>query len=302
MASSNEIRAPLKPTMRFMLPHEIFHGTKPAHEWYEHMDNYDDEDEEEEEEEEEEVGHCHFHNVDDGDGDEDYNDGYDEDDENDDDDDDDDDDDEEDDDDSVFSLLVQDEIDQHESENFTSDHYYTQSLDGSDPTLHQDDDDDDDDDDDEEDDEDSVFSLFVQDEIDQHESENFTSDHYYTLSLDGSDPTLHQDDDQDPTLHLDGDYDEGYLTVPLSPPRSVLYFDCNMCMKVAREPVVTSCGHLYCWPCLYSWLNIYSAQRECLVCKSKVFDSLITPIYNCRDINSGFKVPPRPEPKGLRLS
>ncbi|XP_021807131.1 E3 ubiquitin-protein ligase RMA2-like [Prunus avium] len=116
------------------------------------------------------------------------------------------------------------------------------------------------------------------------------------------DPTVHQDDDQDPTLHLDSDYDEGYLTVPLSPPRSVLYFDCNMCMKVAREPVVTSCGHLYCWPCLYSWLNIYSAQRECLVCKSKVFDSLITPIYNCRDINSGFKVPPRPEPKGLRLS
>ncbi|XP_008232628.1 PREDICTED: uncharacterized protein LOC103331757 [Prunus mume] len=210
MASSNEIRAPLKPPMRFMLPHEIFHSTKPAHEWYEHMDNHDYDDDDDEEEQEE-VGYC-YHN--DGDGDEDYDD----------------------------------------------------------------------------------------DEIDQHEFESFTSDHYYTLSLDGhdQDPTVHQDDDQDPTLHLDGDYGEGYLAVPLSPPRSVLYFDCNMCMKVAREPVVTSCGHLYCWPCLYSWLNIYSAQRECLVCKSKVFDSLITPIYNCRDINSGFKVPPRP--KGLRLS
>ncbi|CAL9006736.1 unnamed protein product [Prunus brigantina] len=248
MASSNEIRAPLKPPMRFMLPHEIFHGTKPAHEWYEHMDNHDYDDKDEEEEEEVEVGYCHFHNDycyhndDDGDGDADYDDGYDEDDE--------------------------------------------------------------DDDDDDDDDDDTVFSLLVQDEIDQHEFESFTSDHYYTLSLDGhdQDPTVHQDDNQDPTLHLDGDYGEGYLTMPLSPPRSVLYFDCNMCMKVAREPVVTSCGHLYCWPCLCSWLNIYSAQRECLVCKSKVFDSLITPIYNCRDINSGFKVPPRPEPKGLRLS
>lgn len=28
-------------------------------------------------------------------------------------------------------------------------------------------------------------------------------------------------------------------------------FDCNVCYDVAREPVVTLCGHLYCWPCLY---------------------------------------------------
>ncbi|KAH0980649.1 hypothetical protein GBA52_007826 [Prunus armeniaca] len=94
----------------------------------------------------------------------------------------------------------------------------------------------------------------------------------YTVSLDGLNPTLHQDQD-------------------LHPPRSASYFDCNMCMKMAREPVVTACGHLYCRPCLYS----YSSQKEeCLVCKSRVFNSLITPIYNCRDLNSGFNVPPRP--------
>ena len=28
-------------------------------------------------------------------------------------------------------------------------------------------------------------------------------------------------------------------------------FDCNVCYDMAREPVVTLCGHLYCWPCLY---------------------------------------------------
>ena len=28
-------------------------------------------------------------------------------------------------------------------------------------------------------------------------------------------------------------------------------FDCNVCYDTAREPVVTMCGHLYCWPCLY---------------------------------------------------
>ena len=28
-------------------------------------------------------------------------------------------------------------------------------------------------------------------------------------------------------------------------------FDCNICLETAHDPVVTLCGHLYCWPCLY---------------------------------------------------
>lgn len=28
-------------------------------------------------------------------------------------------------------------------------------------------------------------------------------------------------------------------------------YDCNICLEIAREPVVTLCGHLYCWPCLF---------------------------------------------------
>ena len=27
-------------------------------------------------------------------------------------------------------------------------------------------------------------------------------------------------------------------------------FQCNICLHSAKEPVVTLCGHLYCWPCL----------------------------------------------------
>ncbi len=26
---------------------------------------------------------------------------------------------------------------------------------------------------------------------------------------------------------------------------------CNICLELARDPVVTLCGHLYCWPCLF---------------------------------------------------
>lgn len=33
-------------------------------------------------------------------------------------------------------------------------------------------------------------------------------------------------------------------------------FDCNICLEpVSDDPVVTQCGHLYCWPCLFTWLE-----------------------------------------------
>lgn len=29
-------------------------------------------------------------------------------------------------------------------------------------------------------------------------------------------------------------------------------FECNICLDIASEPMLTTCGHLYCWPCIYS--------------------------------------------------
>ena len=40
--------------------------------------------------------------------------------------------------------------------------------------------------------------------------------------------------------------------------------------QLASEPVVTLCGHLYCWPCLYRWLQVQSHCRTCPVCKAGV--------------------------------
>jgi hypothetical protein len=34
-------------------------------------------------------------------------------------------------------------------------------------------------------------------------------------------------------------------------PKKRTQFDCNICFDAARDPVVTQCGHLYCWPCLH---------------------------------------------------
>ena len=39
-------------------------------------------------------------------------------------------------------------------------------------------------------------------------------------------------------------------------------FACNICFDAVSEPVVTLCGHLYCWPCLYRWLEPGMTRQE----------------------------------------
>jgi Zinc finger, C3HC4 type (RING finger) len=54
-------------------------------------------------------------------------------------------------------------------------------------------------------------------------------------------------------------------------------FECNICLDHVHEPVVTRCGHLYCWICLYRWLN--SNHTECPVCKAGVSRDNVIPLY-----------------------
>ncbi|KAJ1416458.1 hypothetical protein B484DRAFT_454278 [Ochromonadaceae sp. CCMP2298] len=56
-------------------------------------------------------------------------------------------------------------------------------------------------------------------------------------------------------------------------------FTCNVCLEPVkdRDPVVTQCGHLYCWPCLYRWLNTH--HTTCPVCKAGVTQENVIPIF-----------------------
>ncbi|KAF5745955.1 E3 ubiquitin-protein ligase RMA1H1 [Tripterygium wilfordii] len=65
-------------------------------------------------------------------------------------------------------------------------------------------------------------------------------------------------------------------------------FDCNICLDSVQDPVVTLCGHLYCWPCIYKWLNFQSVssenqyqqqQQQCPVCKAEVSHTTLVPLY-----------------------
>ncbi|TYJ18659.1 hypothetical protein E1A91_A09G138400v1 [Gossypium mustelinum] len=78
------------------------------------------------------------------------------------------------------------------------------------------------------------------------------------------------------------------------------FFDCNICLDLAREPVVTCCCHLFCWSCLYRSLHKHSDAKECPVCKEEVTIKTLIPIYGRGKVNlepeedSGLKIPPRP--------
>ncbi|EAS04963.2 zinc finger, C3HC4 type (RING finger) protein (macronuclear) [Tetrahymena thermophila SB210] len=56
-------------------------------------------------------------------------------------------------------------------------------------------------------------------------------------------------------------------------------FECTVCLEVAKEPVVTECGHLFCWPCIYKWLNQNNEYLVCPNCKNGIKKELIRPLY-----------------------
>jgi E3 ubiquitin-protein ligase RNF5 len=81
------------------------------------------------------------------------------------------------------------------------------------------------------------------------------------------------------------------------------FFDCNICLEMARDPIVTCCGHLFCWPCFYQLSYVDSNAKECPVCRGEVTDTSIIPVYGNGSGDSprkselkeiGLKVPPRP--------
>ncbi|XP_057458069.1 E3 ubiquitin-protein ligase RMA3-like [Lotus japonicus] len=91
-------------------------------------------------------------------------------------------------------------------------------------------------------------------------------------------------------------------------------FDCNICLESAHDPVVTLCGHLYCWPCIYKWLSVQSSsaepdqQQTCPICKAEISHTSLVPLYGRGTSNSeseskklqmGLGIPQRPPPYNL---
>ncbi|XP_059079116.1 E3 ubiquitin-protein ligase RNF185-like [Tigriopus californicus] len=78
-------------------------------------------------------------------------------------------------------------------------------------------------------------------------------------------------------------------------------FECNICLDVAKDAVISLCGHLFCWPCLHQWLETRPQKQICPVCKAGISKKKVIPLYgrgNADQKDPRDQVPPRP--KGQR--
>ncbi|KAI9286628.1 hypothetical protein BC943DRAFT_321085 [Umbelopsis sp. AD052] len=57
------------------------------------------------------------------------------------------------------------------------------------------------------------------------------------------------------------------------------FYECNICFDTATHPVVTVCGHLFCWSCLAQWLHQTSRNPTCPVCKAGCGKDKVVPVY-----------------------
>jgi len=77
-------------------------------------------------------------------------------------------------------------------------------------------------------------------------------------------------------------------------------FGCSICFEPVVEPVVTLCGHLFCWPCLYRWTQRYvrplgsshfisNETPLCPVCKATIPRENVIPLYVVSRSGPSFK-------------
>lgn len=102
------------------------------------------------------------------------------------------------------------------------------------------------------------------------------------------------------------------------PERESSCFECNICLHSVNDPVVTLCGHLYCWVCIYKWLHVQTSshdankqQQKCPVCNADISLTSLVPLYGggtssseceSKKHNFGLAVPHRPSPSMLNTS
>lgn len=100
-------------------------------------------------------------------------------------------------------------------------------------------------------------------------------------------------------------------SLPKESEKASACFDCSICLDFASDPVVTLCGHLYCWPCIYKWFDSQTASLpsnehpQCPVCKAEISEKTMVPLYGRGQSISesgaqGKVIPPRPAACGMK--
>lgn len=54
--------------------------------------------------------------------------------------------------------------------------------------------------------------------------------------------------------------------------------ECLICLSSAEDPIVTQCGHIFCWGCIKNWIQT-SNQMFCPICKNGINLDKVIPLY-----------------------
>jgi hypothetical protein len=56
-------------------------------------------------------------------------------------------------------------------------------------------------------------------------------------------------------------------------------FECYICLDIPKSPVAVTCGHIFCWKCLQSWIS-GKTKLECPVCRNGIDMNRVIPLYS----------------------
>ena len=70
--------------------------------------------------------------------------------------------------------------------------------------------------------------------------------------------------------------------------------ECPICLSNARLPVVTRCGHIFCWDCIKEWVN-KKGKMECPTCKNGIKLNEVIKLYSGNNQEKKGEVDDRPQ-------
>lgn len=85
--------------------------------------------------------------------------------------------------------------------------------------------------------------------------------------------------------------------------------ECIICLSPPTKPVVTQCGHVFCWKCLRQWVS-QRTYAECPICKSGVEMDKVISLYTNHDkpaddryilVNNSDRADDVPRPRNNRV-
>lgn len=76
--------------------------------------------------------------------------------------------------------------------------------------------------------------------------------------------------------------------------RSGREYMCDICYLHLEDPVLTQCGHLFCWKCIYIWSQSIGGCKSCPTCRNEMGIDEVIPILAACSREGSSSCPPRP--------